>query len=103
MSKDYLLHPGQTHAEPLYAQIPLEAYERLMRENKRLKARTEELERMDTEHTVQIAKMNGYIHHLEEELATTNAMLEQRNADVARLTEERDGLVSERDDIDARR
>ena len=103
MSKDYPLHPGQTHAEPLYAQIPLEEYERLMRENKRLKARTAELERMDTEHTVQIAKMNGYIHHLEEELVTTNALLEQRNADVARLTEERDGLVSERDDIDARR
>lgn len=67
MSKDYPLHPGQTHAEPLYAQIPLEEYEHLMRENKRLKARTEELERKDTEHTVQIAKMNGYIHHLEEE------------------------------------
>lgn len=33
----------------------------------RLKARIAELERMDTEHTVQIAKMNGYIHHLEEE------------------------------------
>ena len=26
-----------------------------------------ELERMDTEHTLQIAKMNGYISHLEEE------------------------------------
>ena len=34
---DYPLHPGQTHAQPLYAQIPLEEYERLMRENKRLK------------------------------------------------------------------
>ncbi len=34
----------------------------------RLKARIAELERMDTEHTLQIAKMNGYIHHLEEEL-----------------------------------
>ena len=33
----------------------------------RLKARIAELERMDTEHTVQIAKMNGYISHLEEE------------------------------------
>lgn len=32
----------------------------------RLKARIAELERMDTEHTLQIAKMNGYIHHLEE-------------------------------------
>lgn len=33
----------------------------------RLKERIAELERMDTEHTLQIAKMNGYIHHLEEE------------------------------------
>ncbi len=31
------MHPGQTHAEPLYAQIPLEEYESIMRENKRLK------------------------------------------------------------------
>lgn len=30
-------------------------------------ARIAELERMDTEHTLQIAKMNGYIHHIEEE------------------------------------
>ena len=37
MSKDYPLHPGLTHAEPLYATIPLEEYERLMAENKRLK------------------------------------------------------------------
>ncbi len=37
MMKNYPLHPGQTHAQPLYAQIPLEEYERLMRENKRLK------------------------------------------------------------------
>ena len=34
----------------------------------RLKERIAELERMDTEHTLQIAKMNGYINHLEEEL-----------------------------------
>lgn len=33
----------------------------------RLKSRIAELERMDTEHTLQIAKMNGYISHLEEE------------------------------------
>lgn len=33
----------------------------------RLRSRIAELERMDTEHTVQIAKMNGYINHLEEE------------------------------------
>ena len=37
MSKHYTLHPGQIHAQPLYAQIPLEEYERLMAENKRLK------------------------------------------------------------------
>ena len=30
-------------------------------------------------------------------------MLEQRNADVARLTEERDRLVSEKDNVDSRR
>ena len=34
---DYPLHPGQTHAQPLYTQIPLEEYERIMQENKRLK------------------------------------------------------------------
>ena len=39
MSKDYPLHPGQTHAQPLYAQIPLEEYESLMAENKRLKSK----------------------------------------------------------------
>lgn len=33
----------------------------------RLKARIAELERKETEHTLQIAKMNGYISHLEEE------------------------------------
>lgn len=33
----------------------------------RLKSKIAELERMDTEHTLQIAKMNGYIHHMEEE------------------------------------
>lgn len=37
MIKDYPLNPGQTHAQPLYAQIPLEEYESLMAENKRLK------------------------------------------------------------------
>lgn len=75
MSKEYHSHPGQTHAEPLYCTIPLEEYEGLKKK----------------------------IRNLENELATTNALLEQRNADVARLTEERAELVSERDDIDARR
>lgn len=32
----------------------------------RLKERIDELERMDTEHTVQIAKMNAYIRELED-------------------------------------
>lgn len=45
--------------KPLYKKITADEYERLM-------ARIDELERMDTEHTLQIAKMNGYIHHLEE-------------------------------------
>ena len=34
---NYPLHPGQTHAEPYYCTIPLEEYENLMDENKRLK------------------------------------------------------------------
>ena len=38
MNNDYPHHPHQTHAEPYYAQIPLEEYERLMKENKRMKA-----------------------------------------------------------------
>lgn len=37
MSKEYPLHPGQTHASPLYTQLPLEEYEALMKENKALK------------------------------------------------------------------
>lgn len=75
MSKDYPLHPGQTHIPTLYCTIPLEEYEGLKKK----------------------------IRSMENELATTNALLEQRNADVARLTEERDGLIPERDNIDARR
>lgn len=38
MSKDYPLHPGQTRVEPLYVNIPLEEYEHIMQENKRLKS-----------------------------------------------------------------
>ena len=34
-------------------------------QHERTTARIAELERMDTEHTLQIAKMNGYISHLE--------------------------------------
>ena len=34
---DYPAYPWQTHAQPLYAQIPLEEYKSVMRENKRLK------------------------------------------------------------------
>ena len=46
--------------KPLYKKITADEYERMT-------ARIAELERMDTEHTLQIAKMNGYIHHIEEE------------------------------------
>lgn len=28
-TKDYPLHPGQAHAEPLYVQVPIEEYEGL--------------------------------------------------------------------------
>ena len=37
MSKQYPLHPGQTHATPLYTQLPLEEYEAIMKENARMK------------------------------------------------------------------
>lgn len=58
MTKHYPLH--HEDAGPLYKKITADEYERLT-------ARIAELERIDTEHTLQIAKMNGYIHHLEEE------------------------------------
>ena len=35
--KSYPLHPVQTHVEPYYCTIPLDEYENIMRENKRLK------------------------------------------------------------------
>lgn len=37
MDNHYPLHPGQTRVEPLYVNIPLEEYEQIMQENKRLK------------------------------------------------------------------
>lgn len=58
MNKRYPLH--HEDARPLYMEIPQDEYDRI-------NSRIAELERMDTEHTLQIAKMNGYIHHLEEE------------------------------------
>lgn len=49
MPKDnYPLHPGQTHAQPLYAQIPLEEYENLMDEIKNLRS-TNEMMRIELE------------------------------------------------------
>ena len=35
--KDYPLHPGHTHATPLYMQLPIEEYETIMKENARMK------------------------------------------------------------------
>ena len=35
-NNNYPLHPGQTHATPYYVTIPMEEYERLISENKRL-------------------------------------------------------------------
>lgn len=37
MQKQYPLHPNQTHASPLYTQLPLEEYEAIMKENARMK------------------------------------------------------------------
>lgn len=58
MTKHYPIH--YEDAGPLYRKITADEYDRL-------NSRIAELERMDTEHTLQIAKMNGYIHLLEEE------------------------------------
>lgn len=58
MTKRYPLHHDD--ARPLYLEITQEEYDRI-------NSRIAELERMDTEHTLQIAKMNSYIHQLEEE------------------------------------
>ena len=35
--KQYPLHPGQTNATPLYMQLPFEEYDRIMKENARMK------------------------------------------------------------------
>ena len=35
--KDYPLYPNQTHASPLYTQLPQEEYEAIMKENARMK------------------------------------------------------------------
>ena len=46
--KNYPLHPGQTHAQPLYTQLPLEEYENLMDEIKYLR-QTNEMMRIELE------------------------------------------------------
>lgn len=43
IQKRYPLHPGQTHFEPLFCQIPLEEYESLKAENERLRHDKKEL------------------------------------------------------------
>ena len=52
----YPLHPGQTHAEPLYAQIPLEEYENIMRENKLLKEENARLNEVLKRHGITLLK-----------------------------------------------
>lgn len=47
--------------KPLYKKITADEYERMTN-------RIAELERMDTEHTLQIAKMNAYIRELDEKI-----------------------------------
>jgi hypothetical protein len=37
LKHDYPLHPRHTNAEPFYATVPLEEYERIMSENRRMK------------------------------------------------------------------
>ena len=37
MSKDYPLHPQQTHAEPLYRTIPLDEYEAMKKRVRHLR------------------------------------------------------------------
>lgn len=44
---EYPLHPGQTHAEPLYATVPLEEYERIMTENLRMKETLKRLGKLE--------------------------------------------------------
>ena len=58
MTNRYPLH--HEDARPLYLEIPQDEYDRI-------NSRIAELEQINTENTLQIAKMNGYIHHLEEE------------------------------------
>ena len=50
------LHPGQTHAEPLYAQIPMEEYESIMRENKLLKEENARLNEVLKRHWITLLK-----------------------------------------------
>jgi len=54
--KHYPLHPGQTHAEPLYAQIPLEEYESIMRENKLYKEENARLNEVLKRHGITLLK-----------------------------------------------
>ncbi len=52
----YPLHPGQTQAAPLYAQIPLEEYESIMRENKLLKEENARLNEVLKRHGITLLK-----------------------------------------------
>lgn len=50
------LHPGQTHAEPLDTQIPLEEYEIIMRENRLLKEENARLNEVLKRHGITLLK-----------------------------------------------
>ena len=52
----YPLHPGQTQSSPLYAQIPLEEYESIMRENKLLKEENSRLNEVLKRHGITLLK-----------------------------------------------
>ena len=79
MSKEYPLHPGQTHVQPLYMQIPLEEYEHIMSENRALKqanknltesvAELEQMKQKEVELDMRERELarNGW-HRMDEEL-----------------------------------
>lgn len=80
MPKDnYPLHPGQTHVQPLYTQIPLEEYEHIMSENRALKqanknltesvAELEQMKQKEVELDMRERELtrNGW-HRMDEEL-----------------------------------
>lgn len=55
---NYPLHPGQTHAEPLYCQIPLEEYESMKKRIAKLEKDNAALEIANKNLAESVAKLN---------------------------------------------